>query len=197
MELQIPTLEQLRTVYAADLVEAFPAAELKPLRAIEQLWEDGFYRPWCLFDGGKIVGECFLWLGEPGWALLDYLCVSPRCRNGGTGAVLLEKMREANGDLVILGECEIPAYAPEPAMAERRLGFYDRNCARLAGYDTAMFGVPYKTIYWSDAPLPDDELMAHHRWIYQNRFSPANYTKYVRIPWDPAQPQLPRVPWDE
>ena len=31
MELRLPKLEQLRTVYDADLQGAFPAAELKPL----------------------------------------------------------------------------------------------------------------------------------------------------------------------
>ena len=74
MELRMPTPEQLRTVYAADLKESFPASELKPLRAIEQMWADGRYYPWCLFDGDEIVGTCFLWMGHPGWALLDYLC---------------------------------------------------------------------------------------------------------------------------
>lgn len=83
MELKAPTLEQLETVYDAHLKESFPVAELKPLRIIRRMLEDGYYRPWCLFDGSEIVGECFLWLGEPGWALLDYLCISPRRRNGG------------------------------------------------------------------------------------------------------------------
>lgn len=197
MELKLPTPQQLKTVYGADLKASFPPAELKPLRAIEAMWADGCYRPWCLFDGGEIVGECFLWLGEPGWALLDYLCISPRRRNGGTGALLLEKMRQANADLIILGESELPAMAPDPALAERRLGFYARNGARLAGYDTAMFGVPYKTIYWAEDPIPDQQLMARHRAIYENRFSPDKYAKYIRIPFDSAQMPLPRVPWDE
>ena len=104
MELRPATPEQLETVYDADLKVSFPAAELKPLRIIQRMLEDGYYRPWCLFDGAEIVGECFLWLGEPGWALLDYLCISPRCRNGGLGALLLEKMLEAEPGVVILGE---------------------------------------------------------------------------------------------
>ena len=76
MELRIPTLEQLRTVYDRDLRTAFPAAELKPLKNMEEMWAEGRYRPWCLFDGDDIAGEAFLWLGHPGWALLDYLCVA-------------------------------------------------------------------------------------------------------------------------
>ena len=147
MELRLPTLEQLRTVYDADLLKAFPAAELKPLRNMEELWEVDRYRPWCLFDGDEIVGECFLWLGHPGWALLDYLCVSPRQRNAGLGAAILRKLQEVEPDTVIFGESEAPEDADDPAMAERRLGFYARNGLRTAGYDTEMFGVHYKTLY--------------------------------------------------
>ena len=133
MELRIPTLEQLRTVYDRDLRTAFPAAELKPLKNMEEMWAEGRYRPWCLFDGDDIAGEAFLWLGHPGWALLDYLCVAADRRNGGLGSVILEKLREAERGNVIFGESEIPCYAPDPAMAERRLGFYARNGAGAAG----------------------------------------------------------------
>ena len=66
MELRIPTLEQLRTVYDRDLRTAFPAAELKPLKNMEEMWAEGRYRPWCLFDGDDIAGEAFLWLGPAG-----------------------------------------------------------------------------------------------------------------------------------
>ena len=90
MELRIPSVEQLRTIYDRDLKEAFPTAELKPLRNIEKSWAEGWYKPYCLFDGDNIVGEAFLWLGHPGWALLDYLCVSSIRRNGGVGASILE-----------------------------------------------------------------------------------------------------------
>ncbi len=197
MELKLPTLAQLEAVYANDLEPSFPAAELKPLRIIRKMLEDGYYRPWCLFDGSEIVGECFLWLGEPGWALLDYLCVSPRRRNGGTGALLLAKMLEREPGTVILGESEMPCYAPDPAMAERRLGFYARNGARTAGYDTEMFGVPYKTLYWAEQELPDQQLMEAHRNIYLSRFSPEKFARYVRIPRQPEEDPLPRVAWNE
>lgn len=59
MELRIPSPEQLKTVYDMDLRESFPAAELKPLENMERMWRDGWYRPWCLFDGDDIVGDCF------------------------------------------------------------------------------------------------------------------------------------------
>ena len=197
MQLRMPTPAQLAAVYNADLVPSFPAAELKPLRAIQEMWREGWYHPWCLFDGDDIAGECFLWLGRPGWMLLDYLCVSPRRRNSGTGALLLSKMLETERESVILADSEAPCHAPAPALARRRLGFYARNAARAAGYDTEMFGAHYKTLYWAERELSDGELMEQHRFIYQNRFSPEKYARYVHIPRDPAAPPAAQVPWDE
>lgn len=197
MELRIPSPEQLRTVYDVDLREAFPAAELKPLENIERMWRDGWYRPWCLFDGDDIVGECFLWLGHPGWALLDYLCVPARHRNAGLGAVMLQKLREREQGTVIFCESEAPEDAPDPIMAKRRLGFYIRGGMRTAGYDTEMFGVHYKTLYLAEEPLDEAALMREHRFVYQNTFAPGKYAKYVRIPHVPGNAPEAKVPWEQ
>lgn len=197
MQLRMPTLEQLRTVYDADLKKSFPPEELRPLRSMETQWKDGGYRPWCLFDDDDIVGECFLWLGEPGWAILDYLCVSPRFRNAGLGARMLELLQEKEPNLRIMGESEAPEHAPDPELARRRLDFYIRNGVKIAGYDTDIFGAHYKTLYWSNQELSDEELIRQHRLIYQRCVSPEKYAKYVHIPWDRSQPLTTKVPWTE
>ena len=197
MELRIPSPEQLRTVYDRDLKEAFPPEELKALRSIEQIWAEGWYRPWCLFDGDSIVGEAFLWLGHPGWALLDYLCVSAGSRNSGLGSVLLQKLREAEADTVIFGESEAPEGAPDPELAERRLGFYARNGLRTAGYDTEMFGVHYKTLYLAAGEVNEAELMREHRFVYENTFAADKFDEYVRIPYDPNTKPGEKVPWQQ
>ena len=197
MELRIPTLEQLRTVYDRDLRTAFPAAELKPLKNMEEMWAEGRYRPWCLFDGDDIAGEAFLWLGHPGWALLDYLCVPARCRNGGLGTVILQKLREREGNTVIFGESEAPEDAPDPEIAVRRLGFYARCGLRTAGYDTEMFGVHYKTLYLADGPVDDAALMEEHRFVYENTFAADKYHKYVRIPLDPKAAPGQKLAWQQ
>ena len=197
MELRIPSPEQLRTVYDRDLKEAFPPEELKALRSIEQIWAEGWYRPWCLFDGDSIVGEACLWLGHPGWALLDYLCVSAGSRNSGLGSVLLQKLREAEADTVIFGESEAPEGAPDPELAERRLGFYARNGLRTAGYDTEMFGVHYKTLYLAAGEVNEAELMREHRFVYENTFAADKFHKYVRIPYDPNTKPGEKVPWQQ
>ena len=197
MEMRLPSLEQLRTIYDRDLKAAFPAAELKPLKDMEKMWAEGWYRPWCLFDGDDIVGECFLWLGHPGWALLDYLCVASDCRNGGLGSAILGKLREREEGTVVFGESEAPEHAPDPAMAERRLGFYARNGLRTAGYDTEMFGIHYKTLYLAAGEVDEKALMEEHRFVYENTFSPEKFQKYVRIPYDPKKGPGARVPWQQ
>ena len=196
MELRIPTSEQLKTVYEQLLSPSFSVTELKPLAVMENLWQDGLYRPWCLWDNGEIVGTCFLWLGRPGWALLDYLCVSPEHRNRGTGALLLSKMLEQERGSIIFGESELPSCAPSPHLAERRLGFYARNGAKFAGYEVAVFGVSFQTIYWAEKPVADFLLMEQHRYIYQSHFSPEKFEKFIRIPRNPSEVLTP-IPWEE
>ena len=146
MELRIPSVEQLRTIYDRDLKEAFPTAELKPLRNIEKSWAEGWYKPYCLFDGDNIVGEAFLWLGHPGWALLDYLCVADGCRNSGIGASILQKLREREGDTVIFGESEDPDDAPDHDLAVRRLGFYARCGAVDTGWTEHLFDAWFRVL---------------------------------------------------
>ncbi|WP_312614589.1 GNAT family N-acetyltransferase [Oscillibacter sp.] len=197
MELRTATLPELKAVYETLLRPAFPPAELKPLRSMTEMLEDGCYDPLVLVEGGEITGACFLWTGVPGWALLDYLCVSPARRGDGAGGEILRLMRKLYAGWTILAESESPAEAPDTALAKRRLGFYDRSHALLAGYDTEAFGVRYKTLYWSDGPVDDEDLMLQHRFIYESRFGAEKYAKYMRIPLNPDAPPLPVVPWDQ
>jgi hypothetical protein len=82
-------------------------------------------------------------------------------------------------------------------MAERRLGFYARNGLRVAGYDSEIFGVHYKTLYLANREVRDEELMEEHRFVYRNSFTPEKYEKYVRIPYDPNSVQGEQIPWDQ
>ena len=197
MKLRIPTPEQLKLAYERDLTASFPQAELKPLAAMERMWREGRYTPYCLFDGEDIVGEAFLWLGHPGWALLDHLCVAANARNGGLGTQVLRGLLETEPETVFFGEVEAPVHAPDPAMAERRLGFYARSGARTAGYDTEMFGVPYKTLYWAKGDVDEAALMGEHRFVYENTFAPDKFRLYVRIPFDPREAPGEKVPWQQ
>lgn len=195
LELRLPTGEQLKQIYERDLKPAFPAAELKPLR--EMLWETerGEYRPWCLFDGEAIVGEAFVWTVISGFALFDYLCVSQEKRNDGLGSLMIRRLTEAERSNVLFGEAEIPRFAADPALAERRLGFYRRNGARRAEYDSCVFGVPYHTLFWAERDVSREELMEAHAAAYRSAIPRQIYSKYIVIPWDDSMERPDTIPW--
>lgn len=197
MKLKLASPEQVAMVYKRDLKPSFPPSELKPLANIQAMCRDGCYQPWCLFDGEEIAGECFLWLGRPGWALLDYLCVAEDRRNSGAGALMLKLLRQAEGDTVILVESEAPVHAPDPAMAERRLGFYARNGAVTLGYDSALFGVHFKTICWAGSIPEESEVIKKHQEIYLQHFGREKYDQYIQIPLLPGEKPRPVADWTE
>lgn len=194
-ELKLPTREQLEQIYKRDLEPAFPPAERKPLEEILRETDRGEYRPWCLFEDGEIVGEAFVWTAVSGFALFDYLCVPSARRNGGLGAGLVRRLVAAERGRVLFGESEIPRFAADPALAERRLGFYRRNGARQADYDSCIFGVPYHTLYWSERTVDGRELSAVHAAVYRSSIPKHICDRYIIIPWEETMGLPGTTPW--
>ena len=188
MDLRLPTRRQLRLAYQRDLRVFFPPDEMRALTTIRRLWDQDIYRPYCLFDGEELIGEAFLLLGRPGWALLDYLCVTAARRGQGLGPVILKLLMEAEPPgAVVFGEAEDPAFAPDPALAERRLQhFYLRNGWRDAGYDSDIYSVRYRCIYLAGHEVDQAEMIRTHRYIYELITTPKQLRRCIRIPWDPS-----------
>ena len=201
MYLKTLSPEELKRVYETDLTEAFPPAELKPLRAMEAMRERGAYDPLCLYDeAGEALGYILLWKHEDGrYILIDYLCVPAGKRNGGIGGKLLEAAAAYYPEgTVFIGESEAPTGDPETdKLILRRLGFYARNGAKTLGYDSALFGVHYKTICWAD-PIPEEaEIMQKHQEIYLQQFGREKYDRYIQIPLLPGEKPKPVTDWLE
>lgn len=201
MHLRILTPEELKKVYETDLTEAFPPAELKPLWAMEGMRERGIYDPLVLVDGeGGMAGYILLWKHSGGrYILIDYLCVPAGRRNGGVGGRLLKAaIAYYPADAVFIGETEAPTGDPDrDEMILRRLGFYARNGAKTLGYDTALFGVHFKTICWAD-PMPEEaEVLRRHQEIYLERFGQEKYDKYIQIPLLPGEKCREVTEWTE
>ncbi|MBQ6117068.1 MAG: GNAT family N-acetyltransferase [Oscillospiraceae bacterium] len=197
MEIRLLTDEELTRIYREHLVPAFPEAELRPLHAMQDMARQGIYRTYGLTEGTEILGEAFLWDCAPGWKLFDCLCVAPDRRGGGLGAALIKALVEAERGSVIFGESEVPAYAPDPDMARRRLDFYRRNGARQADYMAAVFGVPYHTLYLAEDQVDETAMMAAHRQAYRSRLSERAYQRFIHIPWDPSMGMPEKHPWEE
>lgn len=186
MELRLPSPEEYREA-CRDYREAFPLVERKSPRAMQKLWEEGKYLPYCFFDGQDLLGGAFLWVGHPGWRLLDYLFVTAQRRNQHLGGEILRALREIEGpDTVIFGEVEAPAAAPDPVMAQRRMGFYARNGWRSAGYETRLFSVRFQTLYLAKEAVADEALIAEHQYIYHRAMGERSYARNIHIPYDPA-----------
>lgn len=190
--------EEIIPAYEKVFREAFPPEELKPLSSILDMRERGFYRVCGLFDGGNCLSYICLWQ-DGRYILIDYLCVPATMRNGGFGAKTIEKMLQSHPDnSIFIGEVEAPTGDPEAdAMILRRLGFYDRCGAKIAGYDNAQFGVHYKTIYWANDPVDEGELMRRHDGFYRRYFKPEVYASSIQLPLLPGEKPFPRRAWTE
>lgn len=189
---------ELAAAYDRVFREAFPPEELKPLSSIAKMRSEGQYDTLGLFRDGEPLGFICCWLdGE--YILIDYLCVERSVRNGGIGAVILRKVREYYPvGTVFIGEVEAPTGNGEAdAMIYRRLGFYERSGAKMAGYDCALFGVHYRTIYWSDAPVDGGELCRRHDGFYRRNFPPELYARTIQLPLGEGEKPFSRAIWDE
>ncbi len=198
MYLKTMSPEELRRVYETDLTEAFPPAELKPLGAMEAMRARGVYDPLCLYgESGEALGYVLLWKHEDGrYILIDYLCVPAGRRNGGLGGQLLQMTRTLYPeDTVFIIESEAPSGSGADEMIRRRLGFYARNGARTLHYDTALFGVHFKTLCWADPPPEEAEVLQKHQEIYQRQFDRANYDRFIQIPLGPGEQPRPVSDW--
>ena len=191
--------KELTRVYLDEMRRDFPPTELKPLSMILNSEADGTAHTWGVFDGETLAA--YLLMVRPAGSRvsqLDYFAVLPEYRAAGLGAQLLADLpQHERGAQAILIEAECPDKAEDEAMAVRRLGFYARNGARTAGYDTEMFGVPYKTLYWADGKVDESALMEEHRFVYASTFAPDKFRRYVRIPFDPNGTPGERVSWQQ
>lgn len=186
-ELRILTPGELEAAYNTVFREAFPPQELKPLAAMEKMRALGEYEPCALFEDGRPVGYICLWKNGR-YILIDYLCVPKDIRCGGLGGETLRAaLASKPEDTVFIGEVEAPTGDPErDTMINRRLGFYARLGAQTAGYDSAAFGVHYKTIFWSGSAVDEAELEQKHRELYQRHIPKAIYDRAVKIPFTPG-----------
>lgn len=199
MEIRDLSRAELAALYTDELVHTFPPAELKPLRAMEQLMDRGCYRPLGLFEDGALVSYLLLWTDPSGqYALGDYLGTTASRRNGGLGAKFLGMVFEAFPEFkCILGESEAPDSGdPDTdALRRRRLAFYERCGLRYLDYDCALFGVHYRCLVHGD--VSDSEALRAHQAIYAQQFSPAHLERFIQIPLKPGEPVKAVSDWTE
>ena len=189
---------QLKQAYYTVYREAFPPQELKPLSSMQRMTQDGVYRNLALFEGSEPVAFVSLWL-DGDHILIDYLCVPRARRGGGLGAELLSRLREAySPETVFIVETEAPTGDQEKdALINRRLAFYERCGAAPLSYETAIFGVHYKTVVWSPLPPDEAEIQRRHAALYRRRLGRALYSAAIHIPYHQGEPIRVFKEWKE
>lgn len=185
------TGEELTDLFEHHMKRDFPPAELKPLKALQALTEQGFYQSYGLFDPEeRLMAYALYWTAGPehNYVMLDYFAVLPHLRNAGTGSALLEDMlrRFCVGGKGVFGEVEIPDTGDEAvdALRRRRLGFYARAGLRQMGYTTKIFTVPFLVLAYGP-DISDNDLMDTHRAIYRTLRTGADYDNNIFIPYPP------------
>lgn len=116
MKLNELSPQQLAQLYRQELTSAFPPEELKPLRSMLSLMEQGRYQALGLYDGEDLVAYALIWL-EPGcpFALLDYLGTMAGLRDRGLGSRMLDLLAEHYAHFRgIFGEAEAPENGDPP-----------------------------------------------------------------------------------
>ena len=187
-ELRELTKEERRRAYREIFREAFPKEELKPLAAMEQGIREGYYTFFGLFRDGAL-SCCICNMQDENYVLIDYLCVPKGMRSGGLGSAAMRMMMSSYPeDTVFIGETE--AETGDPARDElilRRQNLYRRLGAQFLDYDTALFGVHYKTIVWAKQPVDPDEVQRRHAGFYRRTLPNLIYRAAVRIPLQPGE----------
>ena len=198
MKLKLLNKCELKSLYNAEIVDDFPRAELKPLRAMLRLMDMGQYDPLLITDDdGNALGYALVWLPRArDGGLLEYLGVLRGKRNNGLGTQALPLLLERYGQ--IFGEVEAPT-SDDPAENElrrHRIGFYERNGFRVLDYECALFGVHFKCMY--QGPEADDRKVQNlHRSVYADYFSPAHMERFIQLPLKPGEAIHPSPAWVE
>lgn len=196
--LKILSPGETERAYEGCFREAFPPEELKPLDSILSMSRSGFYETRGLFAGDEPLAYACLWR-DGNHILIDYLCVPAEKRGGGFGSAMLALLRESfPPESIFFAEVEAPTGAAEEDEAIfRRLEFYARSGALPVNYDCALFGVHYRMLCWSAAPVDEAELQRRHDGLYRRWFSPELYAKAIQIPLRPGEKPFDRRQWEE
>ena len=197
MELKLLNKLELEDLYNNEMTGDFPRSELKPLKAMLALMDRGCYHALLAVEDGEAVGYAMLWLPQSRQgALLEYLGVLRGKRNGGLGTHILPLLAQRYGQL--FGEAEAPDADDEAEndLRRRRVAFYERNGFRVLDYDTALFGVHFKSLYLG--PETDDrKVEALHRSVYADYFSPKHMERYIQLPLRPGEAVRSAPAWLE
>lgn len=186
------TEEETAEIYERWIHIHFPKNEIKPLKHIQRMWEQGAYCALGMYDGENLVSYGFFAM-VPGkdMLLLDYLAVLEDYRNLGAGSIFLQKMGQCLSEYRgvsyqgILIETEDITYArneEERQIRQKRDLFYEKNGAVRTGVTGEVYGVHYAL--WNlpvEKEAGSEECREQIKAIYRMMVAGEKYEKFVKI----------------
>ena len=147
--------------------QEFPHNELKSLRRLRELYDQGLCEPWWLDEDGTHRGYAMMLRVEGcRFVLLDYLAMLDK--GSGYGSICLELLKKQYPD-GILGEVEAELESlPDEVnrLRRRRQDFYQRAGFVPCPFDNEVFGVVYLIHLWA-RELPEDKETVCARELYR------------------------------
>lgn len=180
-----------------ELTSAFPPEELKPLRSMLSLMEQGRYQALGLYDGEDLVAYALIWLeravplpcwttwapwpacGTGAWAAGCWTCLRSTTPTSGASSGRRRPLKTGT-----------PPGSPAPQAA----GLLSAQRLPLRRYDCALFGVHYRALIRGAEDMTAEELLQVHQSIYRRHFPPALYQQlHTESPSGPGAAQSPRT----
>lgn len=138
--------DKLIHLYDSSMKYTFPRQELKPLKAMLRMYEEGNYDVWGYYDRSELLAyACVCSAAEP--VLLDYLAVTEAHRGEGHGSSFLKALI---GESSVYPAMMLEIESVEDALDEadrviraRRQSFYERLGFVLTATQAKVFGEHY------------------------------------------------------
>lgn len=103
------------------LKDSFPKDEIRSYDGQKALFENDFYRVYCIREGDEIVSIAALWCFDE-FTFIEHLATTPKSRDKGLGATILREIIDNSNHTVCL-EVE----PPKDEITRRRIAFYERG----------------------------------------------------------------------
>ena len=143
------SIDETELIYREHLFRHFPAKEVKPLKHIRRMWNEGAYRALGFYDDDHLVGYAFFALGRnSSMVLLDYYAILEDYRGKGVGGKFLTSLWEhfQNFDGMLIETEDVDFAQNEEQVRERvyRDGFYERKGVLATDITCEVYGVHYR-----------------------------------------------------
>lgn len=138
--------DKLIQLYNTSMKKTFPRQELKPLKAMLRMFEEGHYDVWGYYNQSELLAyACVCSAAEP--VLLDYLAVTEAHRGEGHGSHFLKALID---EAAVYPSMMLEIESVEKALDEadrkirmRRQSFYERLGFVLTATQASVFGEHY------------------------------------------------------